>query len=614
MQLWTLDFETYWDTEYTLSKLMTDAYVLDPRFEAQGLGIRTPKGQYIYVLPKDIPAALRMIPWAESGIICHNTAFDGFILQHHYKTPAPKLWLDTMSMARPIVGVNVGAKLAQLADHFGLPPKGKELIKTRGRRAHEFTPEERAGLAGYCKHDVFLTWEVFTRLFKGFPAKELRLIDLTLRMFLEPVLTLNQGRMEQFYAQLQQRRQAMLTACGLPNRDALMSNELFAEALRRLEVDIPMKTSPTTGKLTYAFSKRDPDFKALVDHEDERVQTLVEARLELKSTGDVTRTERLLSVARANRPWPVLLNYCGADTTNRWSGGNKTNPQNLRRGGALRDSIEAPEGHVAVVADSSQIEARTLAAVAGQLDLVQQFRDGADTYASLATLVYGRPINKKTDPMERQVGKTGRLGLGYGMGPPKFQLSLKTDPIMPIEMPIEDCERVVHVYRTEDCPRIPELWRTMDHCIRLMRDGIEQDFGWFRTVRNGIVLPNGFTLRYDGLQFGEYKGERGWTYLKRGKRVRLYGAKLTENLIQALARIIVADQMVEVFRKEHVARFGHRLALMAHDEVVAVVREDHAEETMSLMLAEMHNPPTWGLVQIPVAAEAGYARRYGDAK
>jgi DNA polymerase family A len=613
MKIWTLDFETYWDTEYSLSKMTTDGYVLDPRFEVQGLGVRTPGGMVLYFTPDRIPQVLAQIPWSEVAVLCHNTAFDGFILAHRYKTPAPKLWLDTMSMARPIVGVNVGASLAKLANHFGLPPKGKELIQTRGRRYRDFTPAEREGLARYCKHDVWLTWELLQILGEGFPKQEYALIDHTLRMFIEPVLYLDRDNLHRFRGELVERKAAMLRACGMETRDDLMSNERFATALRALEVEVPMKVSPTTGKLTYALAKKDPDFKALLEHEDERVVNLVEARLDLKSTGDLTRTDRLLLVADAGRPWPVMLNYCGADTTNRWSGGNKQNPQNLRRGGALRDSIIAPPGHVIVVADSSQIEARTNGAVAGQLDLVEGFRRGEDVYAALASEIYGYEINKKTHPLERQVGKTGILGLGYGMGAPKLQLTLKTDPIMPVLLSDEMCEHVKTVYRTK-YSRIPELWKTMDHCLRLMRDGVQQDFGWFRTVFNGIVLPNGFTLRYDGLEYGEYKGERGWTYLKRGKRVRLYGAKLTENLIQALARIIVAEQMLEIFTRDMRAQFGHRLALMAHDEAVAVVPERHADAVKQLMLDKMHVPPKWGVVQIPVAAEAGYAHRYGDAK
>lgn len=639
MKLWTLDFETYWDTQYSLSKMTTDAYVLDPRFEVQGLAVRPPGGGYLYFTPEFIPRLLASIPWGEVGIICHNTAFDGFILRHHYRTPAPKLWLDTLSMARFCMPGRERVSLANVAKYLGLPPKGDETVRTRGKRNHEFTMAEKIALARYAKHDTYLTWQAFN-LFMGyqppvehppimypegmdfgrpgftmpFPVSELRKVDLTLRMFLEPRLYLDADRLRNFHAETVARKQRLLEACGLGTRDALMSNEKFAAALQALGVDPPTKVSPKTGKVTWAFSKRDPDFNELLEHDDEQVQALVEARLEIKSTGDQTRTERLMLVADAGRPWPVLLNFCGAKQTNRLSGGNKQNPQNLRRGGALRDSIIAPPGKKIVVVDSSQIEARTLGAEAGQMDLVEAFRRGDDTYAMLAEKIYGRPIHKKTDPMERQVGKTGRLGLGYGMGPPKFQLALKTDPIMPISLELETCEQVVQVYRRVDCPRIPEFWDTCEYAIRLVHEGVERDFGWFRTTEQGFVLPNGFLIEYPGLHFGEHKGKKGWYYLKRGTVTSIYGAKATENLTQAIARNIVFEQLEQCMRAEYRSVFQHDWVLMSHDEGVFVCPEDKAEALEKFAVQQMHIPPAWTPVQIPVAAEGGIGDRYGEAK
>lgn len=625
MDVWVLDWETYWDTDYTLSKMTTDAYVLDPRFEVQGLAVRPPSGGYYYFLPEHVPRLLASINWGKAAIACHNTAFDGFILRHRYRTPEPKLWIDTLSMARFVLPGSERSSLANVAKFFGLPPKGDETVRTRGRRFSTFTPAERQALADYAKHDARLTWDALQIMLGHasapngvehdlFPVSELIKVDRTIRMFVEPKLYLSEQKLRAFLQSTQARKADLLRRCGLDSRESLMSNEKFATALEALGVEVPMKVSPTTGLATYALSKKDPEFKELLDHEDDRVSTLVEARLDLKSTGDETRTQRLLSIAEAKRPWPVLLNYCGAKQTDRWSGGNKQNPQNLRRGGALRESIEAPPGHVIVVADSSQIEARLLACEAGQMDLVDMFRRGDDTYAALATKIYNRPINKKTDPLERQVGKTGRLGLGYGMGPPKFQLALKTDPIMPIELDLAICENVVQVYRSVDCPRIPELWRTLEHCINLMYQGIEQDFGWFRTRRNGLVLPSGFVIRYDGLHFGEHKGKRGWFYLKRGRLTTLYGAKVCENLTQAIARNIVADQLCQAMVRDARAVFGHHWVLMSHDEGVFVCPEDTAESFLKFVLEVMHRPPAGTPVEVPVAAEGGIGRTYAEAK
>lgn len=621
MQIWTPDFESYWDQHYTLSKMSTDSYVLDPRFECQGMGLRTPTGKYLFFTPDRVPQALAMIPWSESAILCQNTAFDAFILRHVYKTPEPRMWMDTLSMARYVLPSMRRYGLAALADHFGLPPKGDETVRTRGRRWHTFSRQEIEALATYCKHDVFLTWEVFTRLLPHFPTQELLLVGHTLRMFLEPTLRLNADKLRTFLVETQARKAALIKACGMDNRDALMSNDLFAQALEALGVEPPLKLSEKlsarTGKptWTWAFSKRDPAFKELLEHEDDRVVALVEARLDNKSTGDETRTQRLLQVADARRPWPVLLNYCGAKQTNRWSGGNKQNPQNLRRGGALREAIEAPPGHMIVVVDSSQIEARTNAAESKEQALLQIFRDKGDPYADLATEVYGRPINKKNDPLERQVGKTGILGLGYGMGAAKFQLALKTDPIMPIDMPLSFCEQVVETYRKRKYPMIRANWYKMEHALRAVAEGRRADFEWFETRPEGLRCITGFTIKFGDLRWVDTDDEyHGWWYTKAGMDARIYGAKVVENVTQHIARQIVAEQMLKIMRREVVAQFGQRLALMAHDEIVMVCPEDKAEALLKYSLEVMHTCPTWAPTPIPVAAEGSIGRTYAEAK
>ncbi len=629
MDVWVIDFESFWSTEYTLSKLTTDGYVLDPRWEVQGLAVVPPKGPAFHVDPPDVGRFVASVDWSNAAAVAHNMFFDGFAMLYRCGGRPAKLWCCTLQMARFCLPAGVRGSLAAVADYLGLPPKGNETVNTRGRRYHTLTAIERKRLADYAMHDAWLCKQVLLiflglapapsgRPVRVMPAGELTLVHHTLRMFLEPTLQLNEARLLRFQAELEERRARLLASCGMSDRDALMSDALFAEQLELRGVEPPTKTSPTTGNITWAFSKRDPAFKELLEHDDPTVCALVEARLDAKSTGDATRTERLLSVARSQRPWPILLNYGGAKQTLRWSGGNRQNPQNLRRGGALREAIEPPPGHVVVVVDSSQIEARTLAAEARQLDLVEQFRRGDDTYASLATRIYGRPINKKTDPLERQVGKTGRLGLGYGMGHAKFHLALKTDPIMPIDMPIEDCANVVKVYRTIDCPRIPELWRAMDYAIQLMNQGVSQDFGWYKTIRNGMVLPSGYTIDYDGLHWGTYKfqgqAKSGWWYYKNRKLTALYGAKAVENLTQAIARSIVADQLTRVASEVFASKYRHRWAHMAHDEGVFVVPSAHADDVLKLALAEMHVCPSWAPVPVPVAAEGGIGATYAEAK
>lgn len=619
MKILTLDFETYWDQEYTLKKMTTDTYVLDPRFKVHMLAIRDIEGKIVVLTPEQIPVVLNQIDWGNTAILCHNAAFDGFILKHHYKTPDPKLWLDTLSMARPIVGANSRHSLDALSKHFGLPPKGDELMLTRGVR--DLPPDIWQKVAGYCANDAQLNWSIFERLFPGFPPKELRIIDLHLRMFLNPRLWLDTPMLEDHLVKVREQKENLLEQCGLETRDALMSNDQFAELLEALGVEPPMKISKTTNLPTFAFAKSDPAFKELLEHDDPRVANLVAARLGVKSTIEETRTERLLTVARANRPWPVLLNYYGAMTSGRSSGGNKQNPQNLGRGSVLRQAIVAPPGYKVCAVDSSQIEARFTATVAGQTDLVQSFRNKEDIYSQMATDIYGRPINRKRkeigpdgkeflpDFLEGHVGKTAILGLGYGMGPPKFQLTLKTGNPS-VFMALDKCEHIVGLYRNK-FSKIPDLWRTMGYALQLVYEGIERDFGWFSTEQAGIRLaPTGFLIPYQWLK---PDGKGSWTYWQKGKPSKLYGAKATENLIQALARCAVTDQMVEIMRGEYVAHFAHQLVMFTHDELVFVVPEEKSAEFNRFAVEQMSVAPSWA-PELPIAAEGATGYRYADCK
>lgn len=608
MKTLALDFETYYDKDYSLTKLTTDQYVHDPRFKVHMMSLRDTAGVTRCYPAHLIPHVLRAVDWENTAILCHNTAFDGYVLTQHYKTPSPKLWLDTLSMARPILGHNSRHSLKALAQYYGLPPKGTELENMRGKRT--LTQAEWDRGATYCIHDTDLCWEIFQRMMaQGFPASELRVIDLTLRMFLDPVLRLDTAMLEGYLVQVRDEKADLLVQAGLDSRDALMSNPQFAELLQALGIEPPMKLSKTTGLPTLAFAKSDPAFKELLEHDDPRVAALVAARMGVKSTIEETRTGRLLTVARDNRPWPVLLNYYGAMTTGRHSGGNKQNAQNLKRGGVLRESITAPDGCAIVVADSSQIEARTLATVAGQTDLVEAFKARADIYSQLASDIYDYPVNKHDNPLERHVGKAAILGLGYGMGAPRFQLALKVGSPS-VDMDLEQCQHIVKLYRTR-FHKIPMFWKLVERALRCAYEGVERDFGYFTTEPQAFRLKaNGFLIRYQGLR---PDGNGNWTYLQKGKLSMLYGAKATENLIQALARCVVTDQMIEVMRSGYTEQYHHKLVLFTHDELVEVAPQEHAQAVLDLTLDKMHVPPLW-MPDLPVAAEGGIGLRYAQAK
>ena len=113
-RLVSLDFETYYSDDYTLSKLSTSEYVRDKRFKAQMLGIKIGNGKTRIIPPKRIKAELAKINWSTHAVLCHNTQFDGFILSHHYGIH-PAFLYDTLSMARGLHSNDIGAGLDEVS-------------------------------------------------------------------------------------------------------------------------------------------------------------------------------------------------------------------------------------------------------------------------------------------------------------------------------------------------------------------------------------------------------------------------------------------------------------------------------------------------------------------
>lgn len=619
----TIDFETYWDKDFSLSKMTTESYIRDPQFEVIGVSIKKDDGPIEWVSGDDQTIKQALLERGAQNDVCvaHNAAFDMAIMNWRYGI-RPRVIVDTLSMARPITGLTVGGSLRALGEYFGIGEKGTEVYNTQGKHRKDFTSEELERYGRYCQQDVNLTYQLLQKLLPLSTAQEMYLIDLTIRMFTEPVLQLNAELLETHLKKVKADKQALLDSVAHGDRSAFMSNDKFAELLRAEGVEPPTKVSEKTGKTAYAFAKTDAGFQALLDHPNERVQALASARLGLKSTLEETRTQAFLDIARRG-PMPVMLNYYGAANTGRMSGGDGTNPQNLPRGGALREAICPPEGYTLVACDSSQIEARTLAWFAGQNDLVEAFANGEDIYSKFASSVYGKPINKHEHPEERHVGKTCILGLGYGTGALKLHNAL-ANGFIKVNLPAAECERIVKLYRSQ-YDTIPRLWKACQNAITNMFNGYDSTVGVaIRLPVSGadhtILLPNGMKLRYPDLKCETNdRGFPEYSYQKKRFRARLYGGALTENLIQSLARIIVAYQMCKIKQeldktcKAKADGKIRRVVHMVHDEVIVVVPDEEAQEVKHMMETIMSTPPKWAPT-LPVSCEAGLGKTYGEAK
>lgn len=632
----TLDFETYFSKEYSLRNkdLNTSEYVRHSEFKAQCVGIKIDQEPVYWVKYDGVREALNSIDWSTSALLAHHTAFDGFILSHHYGI-VPAYYLDTLSMARALHSNAIGAGLDEVARYYRLGNKLPNVLNsTKGVK--DLSDELMTQLGQYCAVDVELCRMIFDKMVENFPEDELDLIDMTVRMFCDPVLYIDIPRVEKELEREMEDRQNIIKASGVPIEN-LSSANMFAVELKRLGVKPPVKISPSTGESTWAFSKSDLEFTDLLNDPNEQVRKLVKARLAAKSTIGETRAKRFLDVGSDGKKLPVYLNYFGAHT-GRWSAGNKMNLQNLKRGGELRKSIIAPPGHVIVVADSAQIEARVTAWLAGDEELLELFRQGADVYKHMASQIYMIPTDDVTKD-QRFIGKIAVLGLGYGMGAAKFQHTLATGAMGPaIDLSDDECGNIVRMYRSARI-KIANLWRDMEMVLYRMCRKKEGEFGPLRHDGSfKLWLPNGLYLQYPFLtadldqandrlvDYRYYDYEAGVRRLLSGpvekdKAKKIYGGLLTENVVQALARIIVSDQMLRI--KRRMVDLHHpgasvaisagvpvgRVVTMTHDEIVVCCPEEQVYTIYNMMIEEMRTPPEW-CSDIPLNAEGGYDYNY----
>lgn len=644
-----IDFETRWSSkEYTLSKSTTEEYIRDKRFKAFGFcyywvgeGYETIK----WVSHDDIPAFLGTIDWSRTAVLAHNAQFDVAILSWVYGV-RPAFIFDSLSMARALRGVEGGNSLAKLAEEFVLPPKGRAVHSTDG--LSELTEEVERELAEYCAHDVFLCVEVFKRLVKGYPRKELQLIDLTLRMFTEPKLVLDPVMLKEAVNEERQQRETLLAQLGVED-EALASNPKFASLLESLGCDVPYKISKTTNKKTLALSKKDAHFQALLNSEREVIRLLCEARLRVKSTLERTRAQRFLDIA-GRGTLPVPLNYYGAHT-GRWSAsrGSGINMQNMKRESFLRSSILAPDGYLLIVSDLSQIEPRVLAWLADHTPMLEMLRTD-DPYSLFGAQMFNIPgMTKSTHPVERQSAKSAMLGAGYGLGWASFAAQLLTgflgaDPLRytkkdaralgvtadkvqrfaewdvnmqklaEIPHTCTDSELLVHCvvakeiidkYRGASEP-VLTFWEMCQALIeRSLYKGNEFKYKCLTFRKGEVELPSGLCLRYPDLKFKlDEKGRAQWSYGEND--IKLYGGKLTENIVQAVARCVMTDGMLRIQER-------YQCVLTVHDEVVVLVPESEVSEALPWVYDQMVAEPEY-MPGIPLKADIDAAKRYGDAK
>lgn len=650
MTILFLDAETHYSDDYTLKKLTPPEYVLDPRFELIGCAAAVDNEPSHWVDGPDFAEYLSQFDPATTTTVTFNQLFDGCIFAWAYGFVPARMYCS-MRMAAALRGhILPNVSLATVARVLGLGEKGNEIHNVKGMRRSEIMndPVLWHSFQGYANNDNELNRKIFATLAPEFPHSERKIMDRVIRCAVEPRFLIDTKMLTEHLADLDTEKAENLIEAGAPttmtdpHRDekleefasTLRSNDKFTKVLQDRGVDIVLKPSNTDpDRMIPAFAKTDEFMSDLQENPDPVVQALAIARLGLRSTIEKSRGEKILAIA--SLPWacyrdgnprlysggtmPIPLRYSGAHT-HRLSGEWKINMQNLpagrgKRKSKLRKALIAPPGHKVLVADLAQIECRIAAWLCGEIDLIDQFATKKDPYSILAAKIFGYFVDKNVHLLERFIGKSGVLGLGFGCGADKFYnmvlraargMGMDMGPLLAIWTPAL-AQKSVDTYR-EANKAIRSAWYRLGDILDTSWCGATgpQKWGPGGVVEIGhgyVLLPNGMKLVYDV----QPKGPDGHRYLYGKKSYRMYGPKFLENIVQALARIVVMNASLRLWDR------GYKFCLQAHDELAFIVTDADAENAKAIVLEEMRRRPSWA-PDLPLDAEANYGDSYGDAK
>jgi DNA polymerase len=305
---------------------------------------------------------------------------------------------------------------------------------------------------------------------------------------------------------------------------------------------------------------------------------------------------------------------------------------------------------VLVAGDLSQIEPRVLAWLADYQDMLDIFKAGGDPYAAFGSQMFNIPgLTKDSHPDLRQSAKSALLGCGYGLGWASFAQQLLTGflgappvryekefaktlgvnreyverflewednekRLLEIPHTCTEKELLVHAlaakkiidaYRATAWP-VVALWDYFSTLIqRSLADGEEVVYKCLTFRKGEIVLPSGMSLLYPDLrQKKDSRGRRQWVYGP--DETKLYAGKITNNVVQGTARIVMTDGMLRVAKR-------YPIVGTVHDELIAVAPEEEASDAKTWVLAQMTMEPSY-MPGIPLAADGGAHRRYGLTK
>lgn len=616
-----IDLESYYSDDFTLSKMSTESYVRDSRFEAHGAAIKwSPDTAARWYDERQLRYILQNEDWSDTCLIAWHAQFDGLILTHHYNVH-PRMWACPMSMARMIHGNAQSVSLDNIRKLYGMPLKTTPYNLFKGKHWKEMSPAVQDQVARGAEDEVESIWQLFSRFAQGFPLEEYDVIDSVIRMFVDPVLQADVPMLGKLWTDERDAKLRRMAALGLADDTSLQSADKFAALLEAEGIEVEYKNGKK--KQIPCFAKNDEFMQELLEHPNERIRTLAEARIGAKSTLLQTRAETLGFMARRG-PLCVYLRHAGAGTL-RPSGGDGANWLNFKRGSAIRRAILAPDGYLLAPVDSSQIEFRVGAYLAGQTDVIEQLRAGEDPYVDIASEFYHEKIYKpaKDDPRQlemeqkRGAGKQAKLMCQYGAAGKQFQKTARAGLYgPPIDMAIEDANRFVKLYRDMSpamCAKNTGYWAQAERMLARLAGGPPIEWGPLTVKDHKIYLPSGQYMVYDSLEYHrpdedeeirDFEADGYWRVRVKSGWKKMWGAKLTQNICEFVSRVIVTQAMIRC------KRMGFRTLNHPYDELLLLIPDDSkAEENLAACMAEMKLTPSW-LPGIPLDCEGALGKRY----
>jgi len=620
MRTIAIDFETFYDSEYTLKGSTYDSYVRDERFNPYLISVSD--GEETWA---GNPADFNFDSLEGAQLIAHNATFDRAVFEEAqrrgmFPKVTPAAWRCTLQGLSYLWRSSPSLK-DSVERYYGVQISKEARDAAKGK-----TSDYSQTMLDYAADDARWAHRLWAeKVAPYWPAQEQRLAELTERQG-NRGMKVNRPLLEQYCELLERAIHANMTVLPWYPDRAPASPKGLAEECRKVGIPCPpAKTDDEEG-----YQDWEDTWKGMYPW-------VLAIGRQRSLTKMLAKFKTILDGLRPDDVFGFQLRYFGAHT-GRWSG-DKVNMQNMRRspllltdtlmvieGAQERDALKyntdskgkwpeyvahvidersiwiAREGHKLVIADLSQIEPRVLNWLVDNRDLLDLLqRDPEESvYEAFARGVMGyagKGKLKKVDPKLYSLFKAMVLGLGYGCGVDKF-ISV-AEAMAGLIISAEESEDAVTKFRDAN-PLIcgdHGLWRKLDTGLRGAVGG-----------NYTIELPNGRTMRYEDVRrsprppkLNKETGElesKGWQYtaLVNGRRVGTYGGKLTENLVQAVARDVFADGMLKVNDSVCPVLFT------AHDELIGEAPEENAEECLKESIALLRQVPDWA-AGLPTNAE-----------